>query len=723
MKKKLISMLLIVVLMFTMIPAAFAAGPYNVTYDANTGSGTMAAEATNADGKITLSSNKFEKSGYTFDKWNTAADGSGTSYGDGATVTLEADVTLYAQWKINTYTINYVLDGGTNGAANPTEYTAASATITINDPTKDGYKFLGWTSTELGLSSPTKSVSFPGSTAANVTLTAVWEADSSSEEGGESGGEGGSGGSGGTPVIEVNGKAVDPSIAKTVQEAVKAALINNATTVSVKLLADVTDSALDIPAGFTCNVDSNGYKWTVSGSVAGTLNCRDSYEHTKNDAYTTISGLGGLTVQSQSGNRTGVVNVYSGIIDTDPSTLKENGVYIRNAYEALDGGKWWIRAGASGQIATLNSTGYPSLQAAFTESVKTGGTDTIRLRLSNTEDVTATYTKTKTVYLDLGGKKLTGDIKIDGPATVYVRNGVLDGTISGGAKIIIESGYYRKALSVNEIRGGYFMDNKSTQLANGFYFTSVQAYDPVDSNQLYSYMAIRNLEVTEWVVSSNLVISDADMYEIALDAEELYNAYAASGRFAINESYGDKVQGVIDGDIKKSIADAGGNAHLKVVVNCVGLPVATIPQEYALLNASKSSNEGIGAIYNITIDLKLVGDYREYYIGTLTKLRNPIDLTIVIPSGLRMSGRSYRIASVHDMKVYNYKTTVSAHKATADDVYLFSPFAIIVNGGNGMIPLTGDSGDVVTWALVSAGALLALAGATVLLLRKKRSSI
>ena len=54
MKKKLISMLLIVVLMFTMIPAAFAAGPYYVTYDANTGTGAMASETTNSDGKITL---------------------------------------------------------------------------------------------------------------------------------------------------------------------------------------------------------------------------------------------------------------------------------------------------------------------------------------------------------------------------------------------------------------------------------------------------------------------------------------------------------------------------------------------------------------------------------------------------------------------------------------------------------------------------------------------
>ncbi len=521
------------------------------------------------------------------------------------------------------------------------------------------------------------------------------------------------------PVLAIDGKP--SNIAENVMEVVNAAIMNNLTSANVKLLAEITD-ALVIPEGFTLNVDCNGYKWTISGTVNGTVNIRDSYEHTKSTAWVTVSGLDSLTVQTGSGGRTGQVNVYSGIIDTDPTTLPENGIFIRNAYEKVEDG-YWIRAGASGTVATLNSTGKPTLQAAFNDSAAKTGTDTIRLRLSTEEDISISYSNTKTVYLDLGGKKLTGTLEINGPATVYIRNGVVTGAISGDAKIIIESGYFRTSSTVTEIRGGYFMANTSTELAKGYYYASVQAFDPVDGNKLYSYMVVRNLEVTEWVVSSNLVISDADMYEIVLDAEELYNAYAASGRFAINESYGDKVQGVIDGDIKKSIADAGSNAHLKVVVNCVGLPVATIPQEYALLNASKSSNEGIGAIYNITIDLKLVGSNKEYYVGTLTKLRNPIDLTIVIPSGLRMSGRSYRIASVHDMKVYNYKTTVSAHKATADNVYLFSPFAIIVNGGNGMIPLTGDSGDVVTWALVSAGALLALAGATVLLLRKKRSSI
>lgn len=39
------------------------------------------------------------RKGYSFVGWNTAADGSGTSYEAGAKVELSAPVTLYAQWK------------------------------------------------------------------------------------------------------------------------------------------------------------------------------------------------------------------------------------------------------------------------------------------------------------------------------------------------------------------------------------------------------------------------------------------------------------------------------------------------------------------------------------------------------------------------------------------------------------------------------------------------
>ncbi|MBQ9412825.1 MAG: S-layer homology domain-containing protein, partial [Oscillospiraceae bacterium] len=41
----------------------------------------------------------FSRYGYRFTGWNTAADGSGTDYSDGQTVTLEVGLTLYAQWR------------------------------------------------------------------------------------------------------------------------------------------------------------------------------------------------------------------------------------------------------------------------------------------------------------------------------------------------------------------------------------------------------------------------------------------------------------------------------------------------------------------------------------------------------------------------------------------------------------------------------------------------
>ena len=46
-----------------------------------------------------LLSNPFTRENYTFNGWNTAADGSGTSYADGDNITLTADTTLYAQWR------------------------------------------------------------------------------------------------------------------------------------------------------------------------------------------------------------------------------------------------------------------------------------------------------------------------------------------------------------------------------------------------------------------------------------------------------------------------------------------------------------------------------------------------------------------------------------------------------------------------------------------------
>ena len=74
---------------------------YTVSYNANGGTGTMTdSNSPYASGStVTVLANAFTApSGMTFSGWNTAANGSGTSYSPGATFTISANTTLYAQW-------------------------------------------------------------------------------------------------------------------------------------------------------------------------------------------------------------------------------------------------------------------------------------------------------------------------------------------------------------------------------------------------------------------------------------------------------------------------------------------------------------------------------------------------------------------------------------------------------------------------------------------------
>ena len=77
-----------------------------VTFEANGSAeypveGTMAPQTVNAKTDTALNANSFTREGYNFLNWNTAADGTGESYADGATVNLTENTTLYAQWEDN----------------------------------------------------------------------------------------------------------------------------------------------------------------------------------------------------------------------------------------------------------------------------------------------------------------------------------------------------------------------------------------------------------------------------------------------------------------------------------------------------------------------------------------------------------------------------------------------------------------------------------------------
>lgn len=63
--------------------------------------GTMTPQTVNAKTDTALNANSFTREGYNFLNWNTAADGTGGSYADGATINLTVNTTLYAQWEDN----------------------------------------------------------------------------------------------------------------------------------------------------------------------------------------------------------------------------------------------------------------------------------------------------------------------------------------------------------------------------------------------------------------------------------------------------------------------------------------------------------------------------------------------------------------------------------------------------------------------------------------------
>lgn len=76
-----------------------------VTFEANGSTeypveGTMEPQTVLEKTDTALNANTFTREGYNFTGWNTEADGTGTSYADGATVNLTENTTLYAQWQL-----------------------------------------------------------------------------------------------------------------------------------------------------------------------------------------------------------------------------------------------------------------------------------------------------------------------------------------------------------------------------------------------------------------------------------------------------------------------------------------------------------------------------------------------------------------------------------------------------------------------------------------------
>ena len=168
--------------------AQWDAVPYFIRFIGNGHTaGTMSSETVLYDTPQNLGLNRFTRTGYTFNGWNTAANGTGTSYTDGQSVvnltTIAGSfVDLYAQWTINTYTVHFEANGGTGEMADQTcDVTMA---LTANAFTRTGYTFLGWNTKADGTGSNCSNMGsirnilydlgIGNTDGATVTLYALW---------------------------------------------------------------------------------------------------------------------------------------------------------------------------------------------------------------------------------------------------------------------------------------------------------------------------------------------------------------------------------------------------------------------------------------------------------------------------------------------------------------------------------------------------------------------
>ena len=143
-----------------------------ITFDPNGGAGSMEPMSVNPGVGNKLKDNTFTRENYTFTGWNTAKDGTGDTYADGATVNFSEDTTLYAQWTQNPV-ITFDANGGTGTMGTQTVKPNEATALTDNSFTRADYDFAGWNTAKDGKGKAYNDKANI-TTDENVTLYAQW---------------------------------------------------------------------------------------------------------------------------------------------------------------------------------------------------------------------------------------------------------------------------------------------------------------------------------------------------------------------------------------------------------------------------------------------------------------------------------------------------------------------------------------------------------------------
>ena len=143
--------------------------PYSISY--SLGGGTASNETTYNIESDTITLNNPTRTAYDFVGWS----GTGLTGNNNKNVTIPAgsvgDLAFVANWTPTNYEISYSLGGGT--ASNETTYNIESDTITLNNPTRTAYDFVGWSGTGL-TGNNNKNVTIASGSYGNRSYTANW---------------------------------------------------------------------------------------------------------------------------------------------------------------------------------------------------------------------------------------------------------------------------------------------------------------------------------------------------------------------------------------------------------------------------------------------------------------------------------------------------------------------------------------------------------------------
>ena len=184
--KKIIAFIVIIAILLSLSGCDPVPTTYHVLYSGNENtSGSIPVDTTeyqSGDVVIVLGNiGGLIRPGYVFAGWNTATDGSGTSYAASDTFNMGSlDVTLYAMWIANpTFTVTYDGNGSTSGTVpnDGANHETGEPVTVLDNPgglTRSGYSFAGWnTATDGSGTSYAASDTF-NMGSMGVTLYAMW---------------------------------------------------------------------------------------------------------------------------------------------------------------------------------------------------------------------------------------------------------------------------------------------------------------------------------------------------------------------------------------------------------------------------------------------------------------------------------------------------------------------------------------------------------------------